>query len=433
MLIEEFDYEIRYIQGNKNLEADLLSRNLVINSIKINNVPTVKEKELKKNSNDNPPKTTKHSSEFKNIYTTLIDLHTQLGHPGFHTFSKTLANYIDIQPHKPIIKKMCSSCLKCNQEKTFTHKYCHTNWTTKLPELRETLCVDIKGPIKASHYNTNNRITSFYILLMTDWLSRFNEVKILYDITSKSIINSIHRKWFLKHGIPKNLLTDNGRQFISKTFEKFTQDHKINHVFSGAYNPTGNSVVERRNLEVGLILRLNREASLKKLENAIWDRLNLCYNRVIRHSPAEVFLNLPTFENLKPFNKIKPKNLKKRIRSSISKNLNYKNRKRIFKKYSVGEMIFVKNFSNDKVDTKWFGPFEVMGYSKGENNVIIKKINKTVKVPVKITRPCRGEVNVVHAHHLNLHGLPELKITKIMFGENDQKLGNFWKWRKNKN
>ncbi|KAG0435924.1 Retrovirus-related Pol polyprotein from transposon opus, partial [Dictyocoela muelleri] len=399
MLMEEFEYELNYIKGDSNREADLLSRNFLIN--------TITTKKISKQTNKTPfpireiSLKTQHCREKQNntAYTTLLNLHEELGHPGHYTLSKTLSNYINTKKYNKLIKEICINCLKCNQEKTFTKKYCHTNWTTEIPELRETLCIDIKGPIKTSHYSTTAKNTYFYILLMTDWLSRYTEIKIIYETTSATIINALKQKWFSIYGTPSKILTDNGRQFISTTFEKFILDNKIHHIFSGVYNPSGNSIVERRNLEVGLILRLNRGSTLRKVEDAIWNRLNLCYNRILRKTPAEVFFKAAIFEDKQPINEINNENLKTIIKHNLNKNINYENKKRILKKYSIGEKLFIKNFSSDKIDTKWLGPFEVIGYSKSENNVTIKKFNKLVKIPVKITRPFRGGEHAVHLQH----------------------------------
>lgn len=71
MLIEEFDYEIRYVQGQRNLETDLLSRNLAINVINLNSMHERKKRKLMANSKHNPPTTTQQDAEIKPVYTTL--------------------------------------------------------------------------------------------------------------------------------------------------------------------------------------------------------------------------------------------------------------------------------------------------------------------------------------------------------------------------
>lgn len=238
ILIEEYNYEIKHINGNKNTDADLLSRSLSIQTIstKDNSKSTLTRANIQ-------PQTSAEN--------TILKLHDDLGHPGFHTFKKTLNNYINVKPYLKVLKNISQNCLKCNREKIITKKYCTTNWVTEIPDINETLCVDLKGPIKTQHFKTKIRHKYFYILVMTDWLTRYTEIKILFDTTSKTIISAITKKWTEIHGIPKFILSDNGRQFISVNFEKFCRENGIKHIFSGEYNPTGNSIVERRNLEIG--------------------------------------------------------------------------------------------------------------------------------------------------------------------------------------
>jgi len=50
---------------------------------------------------------------------------------------------------------------------------------------------------------------------------------------------------FSKCGFPAAIISDNGPQFIGKTFAKWLREKGIEHVTSSAYHPQGNGVVER--------------------------------------------------------------------------------------------------------------------------------------------------------------------------------------------
>ncbi|KAG0420194.1 hypothetical protein EQH57_0261 [Dictyocoela roeselum] len=245
---------------------------------------------------------------------------------------------------------------------------------------------------------------------MTDWLTRYTEIKILFDTTSKTIISAITKKWTEIHGIPKFILSDNGRQFISVNFEKFCRENGIKHIFSGEYNPTGNSIVERRNLEIGFMLRIQRGNTLTQLKRAIWNRLNLCHNRVLEQSPVEIFLGRSIFENVSYKKSPDIDKLKNKIKKELTVNMKIKNTKRIFTKYNIADKILIKNFSPDKVEPKWLGPYEILGYSRSRNNVIINKNNKRVKIPIKNTKPFGGGENVV-LPHIGKFKLPALILT----------------------
>uniref|UniRef100_A0A914IBP4 Integrase catalytic domain-containing protein n=1 Tax=Globodera rostochiensis TaxID=31243 RepID=A0A914IBP4_GLORO len=66
-------------------------------------------------------------------------------------------------------------------------------------------------------------------------------------MTTKSTAATIERLRYLstRHGIPETLVSDNGTQFTSNEFAKFTLANGIDHLFSAPYNPMSNGQAER--------------------------------------------------------------------------------------------------------------------------------------------------------------------------------------------
>ena len=50
---------------------------------------------------------------------------------------------------------------------------------------------------------------------------------------------------FATHGLPEELVSDNGAQFVPQEFKDFLRGNKIKHVLSASYYPGSNSKVER--------------------------------------------------------------------------------------------------------------------------------------------------------------------------------------------
>ena len=81
-------------------------------------------------------------------------------------------------------------------------------------------------------------------LVMADYYSRWIEVLRLYKTTAKAVINKM-KDVFARFGAPKEVVSDNGPQFISEEFQQFSVKCKFNHVTSSPYLPNSNGEVER--------------------------------------------------------------------------------------------------------------------------------------------------------------------------------------------
>ena len=79
-----------------------------------------------------------------------------------------------------------------------------------------------------------------HYLLVVDYYSRFPEVQRLSD----RIVDGL-KQVFSRHGIPSELHTDNGPQFVSDEFRQFARDYGFHHTTSSPHHPQGNGLVER--------------------------------------------------------------------------------------------------------------------------------------------------------------------------------------------
>ena len=82
----------------------------------------------------------------------------------------------------------------------------------------------------------------FFVLM--DAHSKWPEVKLMNSTTTASTIEAL-RSIFAQHGLPEQLVTDNGPQFVSADFEKFLKGNGIKHIRSAPYHPASNGLVER--------------------------------------------------------------------------------------------------------------------------------------------------------------------------------------------
>ena len=80
-------------------------------------------------------------------------------------------------------------------------------------------------------------------LLLVDYYSQYIEIAKLATLTAGEIITHL-KSIFVRHGIPEQVISDNGPQFASMEFVKFKQDYGFNHLTSSPHFPQSNGEAE---------------------------------------------------------------------------------------------------------------------------------------------------------------------------------------------
>jgi transposase InsO family protein len=81
-------------------------------------------------------------------------------------------------------------------------------------------------------------------LILIDAHSKWMEVKIVASTSTENTIAKL-REIFATHGIPEQLVSDNGSGFTSAEFKQFTEYNGIKHTLVSPYHPASNGLAER--------------------------------------------------------------------------------------------------------------------------------------------------------------------------------------------
>jgi len=81
-------------------------------------------------------------------------------------------------------------------------------------------------------------------LIVVDAYSEWPEVIPMHTTTSERTMVAL-RTLFTTHGLPEQMVTDNGPQFISDEFEQFCGGNGIHHIRVAPYHPSSNGKAER--------------------------------------------------------------------------------------------------------------------------------------------------------------------------------------------
>ncbi len=85
----------------------------------------------------------------------------------------------------------------------------------------ERIGVDVIGPLERSHAG------NWFILVISDYATRYPEAYILRDVTAKQIALL---KLFSQVGIPKEVLSDQGTNFMSRTLAFWHKESENNPI-----------------------------------------------------------------------------------------------------------------------------------------------------------------------------------------------------------
>ena len=105
----------------------------------------------------------------------------------------------------------------------------------------EHIRIDIVGPLPRTL--RGNR----YIVVAVDYLTKYPEAKALPLADALNIAPFIYEEIICRHGIPTELTSDRGTEFINELMQLMTQHFGIRHIQTTAYHPQGNGLTERTN------------------------------------------------------------------------------------------------------------------------------------------------------------------------------------------
>ncbi|KAG7588731.1 Ribonuclease H-like superfamily [Arabidopsis suecica] len=174
--------------------------------------------------------------------------------------------------------KFAQRCKRCQLHAPLIHQPSELFSSISAPYPFMRWSMDIIGPLHRSTRGTQ------YLLVLTDYFSKWIEAEAYASIKDSAVNTFIWKNIICRHGVPYEIVTDNGPQFISHEFEAFCSEWGIKVSYSTPRYPQGNGQAEATNKTI----LSNLKKRLSHLKGGWYDELQpvLCAYRTTPRRPT---------------------------------------------------------------------------------------------------------------------------------------------------
>ena len=288
---------------------------------------------------------------FKILVQVALAVHHEFAHVGRDKLLNLLSDLVWHPSLNKVVTDLTRTCHNCQVNKIHARTEIPPTHKIQTSKPFELCAIDLMSlPPTASGFVA--------CLSVVDHYSKWSAVVPLRSKTSKAVINALNNVVFpLMLGLPENVLSDNGSEFISYEMEEFLESNGIKHRFITPLVPQANGAVERVNRTFqGLLRGLvdNPSDWDKRLPRAL-----LVYNTTLHSeigmSPREFLLSRVHESD--------------RAKITPHMNLTWRAGHPNFSPFKVGELVLkkkpLKGHSNiNKFEQMYTGPYKISKVSQ---------------------------------------------------------------------
>jgi hypothetical protein len=129
--------------------------------------------------------------------------------------------------------------------------------------------LDVVGPLTPKSSDGHS-----YILVAIDYFSKWAEAATFHEVKKETIVNFIKRNVIYRYGMPRYIITDNGREYYNKMMNKLCNDVGFKQHNSSMYNAPANGLAKAFNKTLYNLLKKvvgkSKRDWHERVEEALW-------------------------------------------------------------------------------------------------------------------------------------------------------------------
>ncbi len=258
----------------------------------------------------------------------LAQLHES--HPGIVRMKALARSYVWWPGLDADIEKLARRCTSCQQFVSVPTAAPIHPWDFP-PNPWERLHVDFAGPFQGQMY-----------FILVDAHSKWPEV-IKMSTTTASATVTVLRSIFARFGVPTQLVSDNGPQFIADEFKDFLRNNGIKHITSAPYHPRTNGLAERFVQSFKTAMKKEGKPQGQQLQQFL-----LTYRTTPHRTTGETPAKLLMGRNLRTrLDLIKPK-LENKVQGAQDAMMRAKHAGNSMREFSVGQPVLARDYRGQR-------------------------------------------------------------------------------------
>ena len=401
LIIEEFGPELRYIKGESNIVADVLSRlrldeqEFSVDAFAFDaddgyplSYKTIAAEQAKnaplqaKLTEENATYRTERINHSSHTYDIIVNgddkivlpptlqipavewYHQFLCHPGETRMELTLRQYYDWRGLRTQVKRVCKACNVCKERKKRDSKLGKLPAKTAEAIPWHTLCIDLIGPYTIGK---KDKECHLHCLTMIDPATGWFEIVEIPNKQADEVSNILEFHWLTRYPWPTEIIMDRGREFAAEVTSMITKEYGITKKLITTRNPQANSIVERahktvHNLIASAGLRdkddLDARFGFRGILAAIIRAMNSTVHTTMRATPTQLVFGRDALLNVSF--QADWEMIRQRKQRMINLNNACENITRKDYQYAVGQQVMVRLDPNRKHGEDHFkGPYTV--------------------------------------------------------------------------